>query len=204
MAANALSKARNEPVRMRSGNVFVVEGELIDALDFTVQYKDDEASMGETLGVADAGKGKSKGKNAEEGTQVKIKIRFRSPLLNNNGDIPVVDHIDLIAGDITGMVAPENANYNNPTNPSARVVATFEAGDWETDEDGWNVIVFHTRLTKSTYFRLRGTNNALESEEIDQTSPNGDPALDMPGQNTPAKAWADLWFYSNPIFVTVK
>ncbi len=178
---------------MRSGNGFVVEGDLINALDFHAQYDGARATMGEWLPVE-----MKKGR----GNPVKITIRFKSPSFNNNGDAVRVDHIDLIAGDVTGSVPPGSPDYNNPENPSARVIERFTAPSWTTDDNGWNVIQYHVRVDHSMYFRLRGTNNALNSPEIDQDSPNGDPALDLQ-DNTPEKAWQDLWFYSNPIFIDV-
>ena len=177
---------------MRSGNVFVVEGDLIDALDFSVKYKDDEATMGETLVVErdehDKSKGR-RGKNDEDGTQVTITIRFRSPHMNNNGD-----HV------LCGPHRPDrwrhhrpnptrrSRSYTNATNSTARVLARFKADDWKTKKNGWKEIVFHTRLQKNTYLRLRGTNNPLNSTQIDPVT--GDPALDVPGTNTAAAAWS--------------
>ncbi len=51
------------------------------------------------------------------------------------------------------------------------------------------------------YFRLRGTHHAFgdANAEIDD---KGNPLVDPFGQNTAEKAFNDLWFYSNPIFVT--
>ena len=185
---------------MRSGNIFVVEGDLIDALDFSVKYRDDDATMGETLVVKCDKRDKSDGRRGKN-EQVTITIRFHSPRLNNNGDPVRVDHLDLIAGDITGLIPPGDPRYTNATNSTARVLARFKAGDWKTKKNGWKEIVFQTRLQKHTYLRLRGTNNSLSSSQIDPAT--GDPALDVPGTNTAAQAWSDLWFYSNPIFVKV-
>jgi hypothetical protein len=178
---------------MRSGNGFVVEGDLINALDFHAQFGSAKATMGETLPVV-----------MKKGTDnpVKITIRFKSPALNNNGDPVAVDHIDLIAGDVTDLVPPGSPDYNKPIDPSARVLARLTAAHWTTDDNGWNVIQYLVRVDHPMYFRLRGTNNTLNSVEIDQSSPNADPALD-PQDNTPEAAWQDLWFYSNPIFVGV-
>jgi len=50
------------------------------------------------------------------------------------------------------------------------------------------------------YFRLRGTNHALDTPH--QTDACGNPLADAKGENNAAKAFEDLWFYSNPIFVT--
>ena len=119
-----------------------------------------------------------------------------------SGNVFVVEG-DLIAGDITGLIPPGDPRYTNATNSTARVLARFKAGDWKTKKNGWKEkeIVFQTRLQKHTYLRLRGTNNSLSSSQIDPAT--GDPALDVPGTNTAAQAWSDLWFYSNPIFVKV-
>jgi len=172
----------------------VAEGDLINALDFRAQYSSEKATMGETLPV-ELKKGM--------GNLVKITIKFKMPMQNNHGNAVAVDHIDLIAGNVTGRVAPGSANYNVATNASAKVIATFTADDWEYDRKGWYVIRYHTRVDHHMYFRLRGTNNAMSSLQIDQTSLNGDPALDAQG-NTADEAWNDLWFYSNPIFVRVR
>lgn len=187
---------------LRSGNSFLTAGDLINALDFTVQSQGSTVPMGGEL-------------FAHRGRDVVVTIRFKSPEKNNNGDPPLVDHIDLIAGDITGRITPTDPNYTNATNPSANVIRTFTASDWVQDEDGYNVIRYRMKLDRissstdparwqGVYFRLRGTNNALTSAEIDQTNPNHDPALD-PSTGTTSdqnvNAWKDLWFYANPIFV---
>ena len=57
--------------------------------------------------------------------------------------------------------------------------------------------------TADMYFRLRGTNQGLNVPL--QTDANGNPLNDeLEGLNDEAKAWADLWFYSNPIFIDVQ
>lgn len=182
---------------LRSGNSFAVHGDLISALDFTAQHGDRRAVMGSEL-------------HLDKGANVTIKIRFKSPARNNNGDAVEVDHIDLIAGEITGKVAKfmedgvtPNLDYGKNTNESTRVVATFAKRDFEADEDGYRTIVYPVKhLKKATYFRLRGTN--LASNTVNETDAQGNPLVDdLMGANTPANAYADLWFYSNPIFVYV-
>jgi len=187
---------------LRSGNSFLTAGDLIDALDFSVKSEGESAAMGGEL-------------KAYRGREMVIRIKFKSPEKNNNGDTPVVDHIDLIAGDITGKIDPADANYTNAANASTRVIRTFTASDWTEDGNGYRVIKYRMKLKrissstdlahwKGVYFRLRGTNNALTSAEIDQTSSNHDPALDPQTATTAdqnANAWKDLWFYGNPIFV---
>ncbi len=181
---------------LRSGNSFFVHGDLIDALEFKAQYRNQAAGMGETLTVAGGGKG----------TPVKITIKFKSPGFNNNGDIPVVDHIDLIAGEVTGKIDPASPDYTKATNESTKVIATFTAADWEVDEDGWTVIQHQVQINKDMYFRLRGTNLAPNTPY--ETDAEGNPLPDYLvsvnlGVDGAEEAWKDLWFYSNPIFVKV-
>jgi hypothetical protein len=195
---------------LRSGNSFLTSGDIIDALIFKARSAVDEVTMGGEL-------------TARRGKDVEIEIRFKSPEFNNHCtddecDSPVVDHVDLIAGDITGKIRPTDPNYANAANPSAKVIKTFTSADWIQDKDGYNVITYQINLNpvsnstdskkwKGVYFRLRGTNNDLNSLEIDQTNLNHDPAKDPSEGSTAdqnANAWADLWFYSNPIFVYVK
>jgi len=186
---------------LRSGNSFMVEGDLINALDFYVVDRsnyDNFASMGEDLKLK---------KTRKSAPGVNIVIRFKSPAVNNNGDAVQVDHIDLIAGDITGMVPPGDPNYTNATNSSTKVIATFTEKDWQ-ESKGWKTIAYSLKnMDKSMYFRLRGTNLAPSTPY--ETDEQGNPLLDTLatdnlGLDGAEEAYADLWFYSNPIFVKVK
>ena len=182
---------------LHAGNSWVVEGDLIDSLDFKV----DTAVMGETLlGV---------------GPVVTVTITVRDPDGNNWGptghNTPALDHIDVIVGDVTGLIAPSDPAYTNDVNPTARVIARFAAVGGAVDtasvtNTAWTdlgggvkrmSLVYNTQGRKM-YFRLRGSNQAVGGPETDGV---GNPLLDAPGANTAEKAWDDLWFYSNPIFV---
>lgn len=202
---------------LRSGNSFAVHGDLINALQFTARANDGrsfaeqerhrekrrlrvherEAAMGGELQL-------------NKGGDVTLKIRFRSPAMNNNGDPVAVDHIDLIAGAVTGKVGRYladgvtlNPAYDKDTNESTKVIATFTRGDFEKDDDGFLTVTYRLKNVKNAmYFRLRGTN--LPPNTPNETDAAGNPLIDdLVGPNTAAKAYADLWFYSNPIFVTV-
>lgn len=181
---------------LRSGNSFFVHGDLIDALEFKAQYANQAATMGETMQVEKKGKG----------TPVKITIKFRSPGFNNNGDITMVDHIDLIAGEVTGKISPDSPDYTKATNETARVIATFSRPDFQVDKEGWTVIQHMVHVEKDMYFRLRGTNLAPNTPF--ETDAEGNPlpdhlVTDNLGIDGAEEAWRDLWFYSNPIFVKV-
>jgi hypothetical protein len=179
---------------LRSGNSFHAMGDLINSLEFSASYAGDKAAMGQKLVISPGKKG-----------PMKIGIEFSSPAFNANGDTPVVRHVALIAGRITGRIDQADPNYANPTNPTARVIAAFSPADWKKGEDGRNVIV-HTidDLEADTYFRLRFTNQAPDTPG--ETDAHGNPLADslataLLGLDGAQEAWADLWAYSNPIFV---
>jgi hypothetical protein len=146
---------------------------------------------------------------------LKLKFKFKSPESNNcvpdetyitSCAKPQVDHIDLIAGEITGKIDPSDEHaYKNATNPTTKVIATFSRKDFELDKEGFSTIVHHIKnVNKSMYFRLRGTNLPPNTEY--ETDPAGNPLPDalVTGKDGAQEAWDDLWFYSNPIFVYVK
>ena len=181
---------------MRSGKSFSVYGDLINALDYRVRHGNKQAEMGSNLQV-------------KKGNPIEITIRFKSPSKNNNGDPVTVDHVDLISGDVTGKARPGTAAYSKSTNDSTKVVKRFTSKDWTTDRDGYNVITYRTKATKDQYFRLRGTN--LGVNVAGETS-NGDPLIDPKTDiednerrfaEINKRNYSDLWFYSNPIFVSV-
>jgi len=189
---------------LRSGNSFIAHGGLIDELRFTLscRQQEGEAEMGGTLDVG--------GECAPQ-----VTIRFRSPSSNNSGEAVAVDHIDLIGGDVSGRVprvladgVTPNPAYEQEDNASAKVVATFTAQDWRggggADGETRRVVTYPLpRLARDGYFRLRGANlgRAVENETDAQGNPLSDALL---APNNREKAYGDLWFYSNPVFVRVK
>ncbi|MNW27613.1 Endo-1,4-beta-xylanase A precursor [compost metagenome] len=182
---------------MRSGKSFSATGDLINALDFSIHSNGSMKEMGGELEVA-------------AGDEMELKIRFKSPNQNNNGDPVQVDHVDLIVGNVTGPAEPGTAAYNKATNDTTKVLKRFTSADWVTDEDGYNTITYPIdSASENQYFRLRGTN--LGTDVPGETS-NGEPLIDP--KNTTAdnetrftqinnRNYSDLWFYSNPIFVNV-
>ena len=197
---------------MRSGNSFIANGDLVNGLKFTVSAGKRTSTMGGTLSTTD-------------GKTVKITISVRSPKVNNNDDPVRLDHIDVISGAVTGMIAPTSPEYTTKdTNPSTAVIKTFTKKNWKMDH-GWKVMSFTVKATNNMYFRLRGTNwttganptqidtkgNPLvdELDYIDYPNPKTgglkpDGTPDLIHGSTPDNAWADLWFYSNPVFVSVQ
>jgi hypothetical protein len=95
-----------------------------------------------------------------------------------------VTRLDLIVGEVRGKASGARSNHNE----SARVLSRFGAESWTSNGDVYEV---ETTLpvTRRIYIRVRGTNtNELE------------PSMDRTGENP----WADLWFYSNPIFIEIR
>jgi len=187
---------------LRSGNAFVVTGDLIDFLDFTVNGN----TMGQTA--------KAQGKKAH------IKIYINDPSGDNNNCFsnytnPILDHIDIIAGKIQGMIDKGDPDYmNDDVTSTTKVVARFDATGGIKDSDGlvsskWQVFgnglimisYLASNIESDMYFRLRGTNHGLNIPN--QTDAAGNPLPDtLSFPNDGAKAFEDLWFYSNPVFVS--
>ena len=173
-----------------------MHGDLINALEFKATDKTFKTVvMGEDMHIRD---------RRWQKEPLTITIKFKSPRINNRAAV-AVDHIDLIAGKITGKIDPASADYTKATNETTKVIATFTKKDWRTDRDGYKVVTYRIRdLDNSTYFRLRGTNLAVNTPY--ETDAAGNPlsdflATDNLGLDGAPEAWADLWFYSNPIFV---
>jgi hypothetical protein len=199
---------------LRSGDAYFVHGDLIDHLEFSAQSRMELASMGGTLRIKD---------RYQSREPLVLTIKFKSPSTNNcvadgtfvtSCPAPVVDHIDLIAGKITGKVDSSSPDYTKATNETTKVIATFTADDWRTDRQGYNVISYRIKdLDDSMYFRLRGTNVPVntphETDEAGNPLPDALVTLDKDANgvrkiSAAQEAWNDLWFYSNPIFVYVK
>ncbi|MEE6258842.1 CehA/McbA family metallohydrolase domain-containing protein [Plantactinospora sonchi] len=159
---------------LRTGRIFVTTGDLITGLDVTARGQGRAASVGESITLSRRNR-----------TDVEIEIRFRPlPGANHNGDRPQVRRVDLIVGQVTGPVTNRDAD----TNPTTRVVARFGPRDWRRQGDEY--VIRHTLRNVETdlYARVRGTST-------DEAEPLAD-GLESP--------WSDLWFYSNPVFVTVR
>jgi hypothetical protein len=219
---------------IRSGNSYTVMGDLIDELEFTAKSKNATAMMGQTLKV-------------KKGDQVQIKIKVHDPVGANNCPFdmdnpslaqigisqplskPVLDHIDLISGSITGN-APTTASKIEDTDygTDAAVMETFKRNGG-ADKNGYLTYVINIKPKQSMFIRLRGTN--LPASVPYETDEAGNPLLDTLARDNiygklnnadlekmlfdgieitsnsslkyVAEVYADLWFYSNPIYIEV-
>lgn len=192
---------------LRAGRSFGVFGDLINALDFNVYALSGKGTMGQEI-------------KASAGESVTVRIRFKSPPVNNyqrpvaSGNLgnmtPKVDHIDLIAGDVGERAQPGSAAYQQATNPTTRVLRRFTAADWTQDGEGYYTMEIPLTIARNQYLRLRGTNLG---ENVAGLTANGEPLADQavttsdPAQRHDQindRNYGNLWFYSNPIFVSVR
>jgi len=120
------------------------------------------------------------------GASVEIEIRFLDPTNeNHHGENPSVRRVDLIGGNVGGPVSDHSAD----TNPTTRVLARFTSENWKRD-GAYRVMTYRMEnVASDTYLRVRGTNG----DEME-------PKPDSPGEDP----WSDLWFYSNPIFLSIR
>ncbi len=193
---------RNDPQAlidgMRSGNRFIVTGDLITGLRFRIE----NSTMGQTFRT--------------DRHEVKIEIEVLDPEITNyntfsNYSKPKLDHIDIIAGQVSGLISPSSPDYSKDNVSTTKVIARFDAIGrvkdanglesikWADSGNGWKKIVYQTEISGKMYFRLRGTNLALNTSE--ESDGAGNPLPDIAGENNKAKAFSDLWFYSNPVYV---
>jgi hypothetical protein len=122
----------------------------------------------------------------EDGDDIEITIRLVDPTHpNSHGDDPSVARVDLIVGEVTGPVADRTVD----TNPTTRVVSRWSAAEWERVGGEIRVRTMLEGVRGDLYVRVRGTNGT-------ELEPEPDPRGEDP--------WTDLWFYSNPVFVTVR
>tara|TARA_R110002124_G_scaffold285535_1_gene464203 strand:+ start:540 stop:2162 length:1623 start_codon:yes stop_codon:yes gene_type:complete len=192
---------------LHTGETFSVFGDLIDALEFkATSPADDIAKMGDELEV-------------KQGETVTVTIRFREPELNNRelvvndgnhyDENPGVDHVDLIVGDVGDRAEKGTPAYNETTNSSTQVVRSFTAADWYTDSEGYNVIEYTFTASGNQYLRLRGTNLGYNVSgltvdgEPQRSAVVEDPDYLRYYEKLNERNYGDVWFYSNPIFVSV-
>jgi hypothetical protein len=268
---------------LRSGNNFAASGQLIDRLAF-VACEGESTTKVEEMALKAARKNTSVDEDncatmgeklvVRSGKDVVVSIVVRDPSGSSNSpytfdnpslkqvginqplDKPVLDHVDVIRGLVTGYRAPGSADYAgewprtwlvNPDmntvpaaakNTSAAVIRTFGNTGWKAQRGDLLQMTFRLpAVTASQYLRLRGTN--LPASVPSETDASGNPLADLvTNANDPSKltipcnavgstefngcpshlatvngqkyvsydvaAWADLWFYSNPIYIEVK
>jgi hypothetical protein len=154
-------RARRNPTDilggLRAGRIFVVTGDLIRGLCFSVRVAGTRrpAAMGDTLIVP-------------AGRALAVTVRMTvADWPNAHGDRPQLNHVDLIAGGALADGAPGDDN------PTTRVLHRFMPGEWQRRG---NTLSLHWLIEDARgirYLRLRGTNT-------DEAEPAPDPAGEDP------------------------
>lgn len=209
---------------LRSGNSFAASGQLIDRLSFVAcsarnanEAKLEAAALqaaSDNSQVAIAGCATMGGKvRAKVGDDIVVAIVARDPEGENYSPYtfanpslaqvglsqplnkPVLDHIDVIRGRVTGYRKPgtpeyagqwpndwlENPDMNNvpaaAKNTTAVVLRTFSDATWKSNGE-YKVMSFRIpAVRQSQYVRLRGTN--LPPAVPYETDANGNPLADL-------------------------
>ena len=101
---------------------------------------------------------------------------------------PVLHHVDLIGGRVTGYITPGSPNYagelNSPaaTNATTTVKATWNERNWTALPGGWKRMFYRLNgVQDSQYLRLRGTN--IPAATPNETDANGNPLVDSLANN---------------------
>jgi hypothetical protein len=161
---------------LKAGQIFVTTGDLIHSLFFEVAIKGaaQTASSGQTLTVA-------------PDDELIVRVQFCDPSSKNGGGFdPQVQRVDVIQGLIQGALASRDSDETT----AVSVAKSFYAVDWTSADDCSTFEYQLGKVRSSQYLRLRGTNNKHELE----------PLADTKGENP----WHDLWFYSNPVFISLQ
>ncbi len=184
---------------MRSGNSYSVNGNLIGSdLQITARAGGKSATMGKTL-VVNPGDVITYTMQLTLPASNNSPYSFPNPLLLQDGikqplNNPVLDHIDLITGTITGLIGPGEPGYAVPNaggvagaaivyNPStviAQQLPLSSAKRVKINPDGSIVVNFKATFTAPAtpfYIRARGTNIPNATPNV--TDSSGNPLLDV-------------------------
>lgn len=162
---------------LRSGATVAVMGDLVDSLILEIDDGARTASMGRTL--------------ATSRDSVDVLVRFHIPARSAVGDIPKVDHVDLIRGHSSAI---------STDSVIASVVASGLVDSASRSRDGWHEFTWRMPASRPGFFRVRGS--SMSRNTPGWTDILGNPLCDdLQYPNDEAKARSNLWFYSNPVFL---
>ncbi len=210
---------------LRSGNSFAVQGQLIDSLEFIACSGGRCATMGETLTVRPGAPVRVKIRMHDPRGENNSPYEFDNPSLKQIGlNVPInepkVAQVDLITGEVYEQLSPQDSEYFEPLAPSTTKVAkSWGMGEIQANNRGVSSINYRLRPTNDMYVRIRGTN--IPAGTPNERDMYGNPLPDNLTDNIPCddpacpphvagtldmdvEAWADLWFYANPIFIEVE
>jgi hypothetical protein len=170
---------------MRDGRMWVDHGALVKSLDVRVRATGGGQSTTETLGGT---------LQAKRGSRVELFVSIQTQDLPNWSQfIPELRRVDVIRGKVDPLSATDRDTF---TAPDTKVVRQFDvSGQHGTVDLRYDLGV----LDQPFYVRMRGTDgNRQAPGYLGAAIDPAGPAIDVVGSADP---WADLWFYTNPIWV---
>ncbi|MCW2767223.1 MAG: hypothetical protein JWO11_3182 [Nocardioides sp.] len=170
---------------MRDGRVWVDHGGLVKSVDVQVVTTGRNGKGTESLGGT---------LQAKRGSSAQLVVRVTAQDIPNWSQfVPTLNRVDLIRGAVDPTSAGDRDTF---TAPDTSVVRQWDtSGRTGTFTLSYDLGV----LDQPFYVRLRGTDGKRSQPGYlgAGVDPSG-PQLDVVGAADP---WADLWFYTNPIWV---
>jgi len=180
----ARTRSYREVMRgMRAGRIWVDHGGLLDGLDVRLSV-DGAHTSGVTLGGV---------LTVKQGSSLTLTVKITPAAGPNRAQFqPKLNRVDLIAGDVVGPVDDRDLFQA----PNTKVLATWDTSLATTGP--FSLTYVFPDVQAPFYVRLRGTdgNRSAPGYLGAAVDPAG-PAQDVLGDADP---WADLWFYTNPIW----
>jgi hypothetical protein len=168
---------------IRAGRVWVDHGRLLDGLDVRARVVGSD-QLGVPLGGV---------LHVRAGSTVELTIEVSTASLPNWAQFqPALARVDVIQGAVTGAAADRDSF----TTPATRVASSYDV----SGRTGTIRLTYRLpHVDQPVYLRVRGTDGNRSQPGLlgAAVDPHG-PAMDVVGDADP---WADLWFYSNPIWV---
>lgn len=210
---------------LRSGNSFAVQGQLIDErFKFVACSGLRCATMGETLEARDGSIINVFIKLVDPIGENNSPYKFDNPSLKQIGlevplNEPELAQVDLIMGSVGEFIEPTDPEYYNPLAPeSTHIAKSWIGSDLVRSKNGKIQLAYRFRVEGDTYIRSRGSN--IPAGTPNERDMDGNPLPDNLSDNIPCddaacpphvfgvldadvESWADIWFYSNPIFIEV-
>ncbi|MEM6573288.1 MAG: hypothetical protein AAF736_03380 [Pseudomonadota bacterium] len=213
---------------LRSGNTYVVQGQLVTDVSFEACARGQCASMGETLSLgASGGQVTVRLVVTDPGAKSNSPYRFPNPSLAQIGitqalDNPQVAHMDIIAGAVGPHLTPADPEYFNPLAPeTTRIVSSWENPSLSVEQTGDQeyTLTWTSTFSSDGYVRARASN--IPPGTPNERDADGNPLSDALSDNIPCsdaacpphingvlnadvEAWADIWLYTNPIFIDLQ
>ncbi len=167
---------------LRNGRMWVDHGALVKGVE--VEVREVGNRYGEPLGGA---------LHVRRGRAVELVVRITAQTLPNWANfVPTLNRVDAIRGSVKGAVSDRDTFKA----PDTKVVR-----QWDTSgkRGTFELVLPLGKAEEPFYVRVRGTDgNRSQPGYLGAAIDPQGPQLDVVGDADP---WADLWFYTNPIWI---